>query len=82
MGCATRYPLRALVPDGATLSQWALRFILDHPGVTCAIPGGKNAEQIRQNVQAASLPPLPSKSHERVRALYEEHLAPLLHHRW
>lgn len=73
---------RELVPDGVTLSQWALRFILDHPGVTCAIPGGKNPEQIRQNVQAADLSALPDESRARVRALYQEHLAPLIHHRW
>lgn len=74
--------LRALVPEGATLSQWALRFILDHPAVTCAIPGGKNAEQIRQNAAAMELAPLSTETHARVRALYEEHLAPLLHHKW
>lgn len=74
--------LRGFVPDGVTLSQWALRFILDHKGVTCAIPGGKRPQQIAQNVSAADLVALPQESLSRVRALYDEHLAPLIHHRW
>jgi len=32
--------LRALLPGGATLAQFALRWILMFPAVTCAIPGG------------------------------------------
>lgn len=74
--------LRQLVPKGASLSQWALRFIVDHPAVTCAIPGGKNAQQILQNVGAAELEPLSAESMEHVRALYREHLAPLIHDKW
>lgn len=74
--------LRELVPDGATLSQWALRFILDHPTVTCAIPGGKNAQQILQNVGAINVPRLSAGDMEKVHALYAQHLAPLIQNRW
>jgi aryl-alcohol dehydrogenase-like predicted oxidoreductase len=74
--------LRPLVPEGALMSQWALRFILNHPAVTCVIPGAKSAEQIRQNVAAAGLPPLSASVMERVKALYGEHLAPLIHEKW
>lgn len=74
--------LRPLVPEGASLSQWALRYILEYPEVTCAIPGGKNAAQIAQNVGAIDLAPLSKQSLEKVRALYDEHLAPLIHENW
>src|SRR5947209_4903246 len=50
--------LRALVPPGATLAQFALRWILMFPEVTTTIPGAKNLRQAEENVQAASLPPL------------------------
>src|SRR5690554_5508792 len=34
--------LRALIPDGWTMPQFALRWILMHDAVTCTIPGAKN----------------------------------------
>ena len=33
--------LKELVPEGNTLAQFALRWILMHPAVSCAIPGGR-----------------------------------------
>lgn len=82
LGLRLAQELQEFVPEGASLSQWALRFILDHPAVTCAIPGGKNAAQISQNVGAVELKPLSAPSMEKVRALYAEHLAPLIHDKW
>ncbi|HQM37181.1 MAG TPA: aldo/keto reductase, partial [Candidatus Marinimicrobia bacterium] len=50
--------LRLLVPEGFTMTQMALRWILMFPEVTCAIPGAKRPEQVAENAQAADLPPL------------------------
>src|SRR5947209_6614203 len=50
--------LRPLVPQGATMAEFALRWILMFPDVTSAIAGYKNPAQAEENVQAASLPPL------------------------
>ena len=47
--------LRPLVPADATMAQFALRWIVDQPGVTVVIPGARNVEQARANSQAASL---------------------------
>ncbi|MBT4140055.1 MAG: aldo/keto reductase [Candidatus Latescibacteria bacterium] len=41
-----------------TMVQAALRFVLDHLGVSCAIAGAKNREQIEANVKASDLAPL------------------------
>jgi aryl-alcohol dehydrogenase-like predicted oxidoreductase len=41
-----------------SLTQAALRFVLDHPGVSCVIAGAKNRLQIEENVAAFELPPL------------------------
>jgi aryl-alcohol dehydrogenase-like predicted oxidoreductase len=49
--------LRSLT-NGRTLSQLALRFVLDHPAVTTVIPGARSAAQARENVRAGLLPPL------------------------
>ncbi len=74
--------LRALVPAGATMAQMALRWILDHDGVTATIPGARTPEQARANALAADLPPLPPEAMDRIRALYEARVKPLVHQRW
>jgi aryl-alcohol dehydrogenase-like predicted oxidoreductase len=74
--------LRELVPEGATLSQLALRWILDHDAVSTVIAGAKTPEQVRDNVAASDLPPLPDATHAAIAELYRERIAPLVHDRW
>ncbi|MDA0577495.1 MAG: aldo/keto reductase [Verrucomicrobia bacterium] len=44
------------VPAGVPMAAWALAWCLQHPAVTCVIPGCKNPEQVRLNAMAADLP--------------------------
>jgi aryl-alcohol dehydrogenase-like predicted oxidoreductase len=81
-GLALVEELRPLVPEGATLAQLALRWILMFDGVTAAIPGAKSPEQARANAAAADLAPLPDETMARVRELYEQYAKPLVHQRW
>jgi aryl-alcohol dehydrogenase-like predicted oxidoreductase len=74
--------LRALVPDGMSMSQMALRWILMSPAVTCAIPGAKRPSQVEENVSAADLPPLSEETMQRVREIYERLVQPEVHHYW
>jgi aryl-alcohol dehydrogenase-like predicted oxidoreductase len=74
--------LRSLVPEGATMAQLALRWILMHDAVSCAIPGAKSPAQARANVAAADLDPLPEATMARIRELYETFAAPLVASRW
>jgi aryl-alcohol dehydrogenase-like predicted oxidoreductase len=74
--------LRPLVPEGATMAQFALRWILDQPGVTTVIPGARNADQARANAASAGLAPLPPETLTEVRAIYDDLIRPQLHHRW
>ncbi len=74
--------LRPLVPDGATLAQLALRWILMFDAVSTVIPGAKTPEQARANATAADLAPLPRATTARIDALYRERIAPLVHERW
>ncbi len=63
--------LKSLVPPGATLAQFALRWILDFAAVTTVIPGARRASQvIEDNVRAADLPTLPPEVHARIAELY------------
>jgi aryl-alcohol dehydrogenase-like predicted oxidoreductase len=52
-----------------SLVQAALRFVLDHPGVSSVIAGAKNRQQIEQNVGASAVPPLASDERARVMAI-------------
>ena len=54
--------LRPLVPEGATMAQFALRWVLDQHGVTVVIPGARNPDQARGNAAAGDLAPLPPHS--------------------
>ncbi|MBX6385018.1 MAG: aldo/keto reductase [Microbispora sp.] len=74
--------LRGLVPEGMTMAQFALRWILDQRGVSVVIPGARNPGQAEANVAAAQFPPLPAETHDAVREIYDELIRPQVHHRW
>ena len=74
--------LRPLVPPGATLAQFALRWILMFDAVSCAIPGAKNAGQATQNALSSDLAPLPEGTMARIRALYDARIRDRVHQRW
>jgi aryl-alcohol dehydrogenase-like predicted oxidoreductase len=74
--------LRPLVPEQATMAQWALRWILMHPEVSVVIPGAKNPDQATSNASAADLSPLSETDMERVEEVYTDLIAPHVHHRW
>ncbi|HEY0533721.1 MAG TPA: aldo/keto reductase [Actinoplanes sp.] len=74
--------LRPLVPAGATMAQFALRWIIDQPGVTVVIPGARNPSQARANAAAADLAPLPASTLDEVKAVYDELIRPQVHDRW
>jgi aryl-alcohol dehydrogenase-like predicted oxidoreductase len=43
------------VPEGVDMATWALAWCLQHPAVTCVIPGCKSVEQVEANAMAADL---------------------------
>jgi aryl-alcohol dehydrogenase-like predicted oxidoreductase len=74
--------LRPLVPDGVTMAQFAMRWIIDQPGVSVVIPGARTADQARANAAAADVAPLPREALDGVRAVYDELVAPQVGDRW
>ena len=74
--------LRQLAPDELTLTQFALRWILDFPEISTVIPGAKTPEQARANASASDLPPLPEPVHHAISELYSTRIAPHVHQRW
>ena len=74
--------LKTIVPQGATLAQIALRWILMFDSVTCAIPGAKRPKQVDENVKASVLPPLSVADMSRVQAIYNRLIRPEVHMRY
>ena len=74
--------LRRLVPEGASMAQFALRWILGSDAVSCAIPGGKRPAQVAENCAASNLPPLSEETMRSVRAIYDARIRPDVHPRW
>lgn len=81
-GLAAVDALRPLVPGGATMAQFALRWILMADAVTTVIPGARNAEQARGNAAAPALAPLSPETMAAVRDIYEGRIARYVDQRW
>jgi len=63
--------LKPLVPQGMTIAQMALRFVLSNPDVSTTIPGMRTIARVEENVATSDTGPLD-----------EELLARLRPHRW
>jgi aryl-alcohol dehydrogenase-like predicted oxidoreductase len=74
--------IRKLVPAGAGMAQFALRWILMNDAVTVAIPGARNAAQAKANAGAAALPALAPETMAAAREVYDRLIAPHVHQRW
>lgn len=82
VGVAAAQQLRAHVPDGATLAQTAVKWVLMHREVGTVIPGARTREQAQDNSAASLLPPLRDGAMEAISQLYREEIAPHVHQRW
>ena len=64
--------LKGMLPEGMSMVQMALRWILDHEAVSAIIPGASSPEQARANAAISDLPPLPQDLHRELAAFYRE----------
>ncbi len=59
--------LKPLVPAGMTMTEMALRFILNEPRISTIIPGMRKPAHVRANLAASDAGPLPTELHARLR---------------
>jgi aryl-alcohol dehydrogenase-like predicted oxidoreductase len=71
----------ASLPEGVSVPQAALAWVVAQDGVTAAIPGARNAEQARSNAAAGSLE-LPAGLDATVHELYDRWFLATVHERW
>lgn len=81
-GLAAVEEVRKLVPAGASMAQFALRWILMHEAVTVVIPGARNGEQAKANAAASDLPAISADVMAAAKDTYDRLIAPHVHHRW
>jgi aryl-alcohol dehydrogenase-like predicted oxidoreductase len=63
--------LKPLAPKGVKMSQFAIRWLLDHPAVSTIIAGVTRPDQLKDNVAAAGIDPLTPALHEELTDWYE-----------
>jgi aryl-alcohol dehydrogenase-like predicted oxidoreductase len=74
--------IKKLKPEGASMAQFALRWITMFDAVTCAIPGAKRPSQAEDNFGAADLPPLSDAMMDGVKAIYDKYIRNPVHFMW
>jgi len=74
--------LKRICPQGMTMAQFALRWILEAHEVTCTIPGAKRPSQVEDNAAAADAAPLSPAVKQKVRDIYNRYIRDDVHHRW
>ncbi|MFC5847266.1 aldo/keto reductase [Deinococcus petrolearius] len=82
LGLEAARRLQDVVPAGMTPAQFALRWILMFPEVTCAIPGARRPAQAEANAAAADLPPLSAEQMRAVQDIYDTLLRAQVHPHW
>jgi aryl-alcohol dehydrogenase-like predicted oxidoreductase len=74
--------VRKLVPQGASMAAFALKWILMNEAVTVVIPGARNEAQAKGNAAAAELAALSADVMTATREIYARLVAPHVHQRW
>jgi aryl-alcohol dehydrogenase-like predicted oxidoreductase len=74
--------LAQVVPPGVGMAQFALRWVIDQPGVSVVIPGARDAAQMRANAASAQLEPLSPEQLAAVEEVYDRHIRAYVQDRW
>ncbi|MBJ2355128.1 aldo/keto reductase [Sphaerochaeta sp. S2] len=67
--------IKTMKPEGMTLAQMALRWILDFDAVSVVIPGASRPSQVLDNAAISDLPPLSDELHKQLEKFYQEKVA-------
>lgn len=67
----------AWISEGrGNMARAAMRWILDHPAVSCIIPGFKNEAQVADNLSALEVPSFTTEEMQRLSEFYRSDVAP------
>ena len=74
--------LKKICPEGMSMVQFALKWILMFDAVSCTIPGVKNPGQAEENFSSADLPALSNDTMQKVMDIYNIYIQKFVHHYW
>ena len=66
--------LKNYLPEGLSMSQMALRWILDYDAVSVVIPGASSSAQAKENASVSELNPLPEELHRQLSDFYNHNV--------
>jgi len=70
--------LAPLVPEGMTMAQMAIRWVLDHPAVSSVIAGASRPTQVAENASVSDVAPLSAELHETLSTMYFDKVKPTI----
>jgi len=70
--------IRARVPEGMSMAQMAMRWILDYPEVSTVITGASRPQQAIENAAVTGLAPLSLELHQQLAAFYRSRVEPAI----
>jgi aryl-alcohol dehydrogenase-like predicted oxidoreductase len=70
--------MRDWLPEGLSMAQMAMRWILDQPAVSTVIAGASRPQQARENASVSDLAPLPAELHRTLADFYRREVAPAI----
>ena len=73
--------LKKILPENFTLTDLALKWILQHEEITAVIPGAVNKSQVDLNTNVSDLPDV-SYLMDKIKNIYDEIIKPDVHHKW
>ncbi|MGZ4602556.1 MAG: aldo/keto reductase, partial [Kineosporiaceae bacterium] len=82
VGVQAAKEIAAIAPAGVPTAAFALRWIVDQPGVSAVIPGARTPDQARANAAAAGVPPLTPEQQDAVRRVYDERIRDHVQAHW
>jgi aryl-alcohol dehydrogenase-like predicted oxidoreductase len=82
VGVQAAKEIAQIAPEGTLTAAFALRWIVDQPGVSVVIPGARTPEQARANAAAAEVPALTDEQQAAVRRVYDERIREHVQDRW
>ncbi|WP_396601789.1 aldo/keto reductase [Algibacter sp. R77976] len=71
-GVALSNELKSFCPEGMSLTELSLRWILDHKEVTTIIPGASSTSHVFQNANSSSLPQLSAQLMQDLKQFYND----------
>ena len=82
VGVQAAKEIAAIAPAGVPTAAFALRWIVDQPGVSVVIPGARTPDQARANAAAAGVPPVTPEQQAAVQRVYDERIRDYVQAHW